>query len=72
MLAMYMLLLLPDASANPIHEGAFMARGIFGQSIYLNPRENVEGVVWSARPKPTGSDTINDEDFYAAVVKALN
>ena len=63
---------IPDASVNPVHEGAFMARGIFGQSIYLNPRENVVVVVWSARPKPTGSDTINDEDFYAAVVKALN
>jgi CubicO group peptidase (beta-lactamase class C family) len=63
---------IPDASVNPVHEGAYMARGIFGQSIYLNPRENVVVVVWSARPKPTGSDTINDEDFYAAVVKALN
>jgi hypothetical protein len=29
-------------------------------------------VVWSARPKPTGMDTINDEDFFAAVVGALH
>jgi hypothetical protein len=28
-------------------------------------------VVWSARPKPTGKDTINNEDFFAVVVKAL-
>jgi len=61
-----------DAAANPIHRGAFYASGIFGQSIYINPRENVVVVVWSARPKPTGSDTINDEDFFAAVVKALH
>jgi len=63
---------IPDALANPVHRGAFLARGIFGQSIYLNPGENVVTVVWSARPKPTGTDTINDEDFFAAVVKALH
>jgi hypothetical protein len=62
---------IPDASANPVHEGAFMASGIFGQSIYINPAAKVVIVVWSARPKPTGTSTINDEDFYAAVVKAL-
>lgn len=61
-----------DAAANPIHRSAFYASGIFGQSIYISPRENVVVVVWSARPKPTGSDTINDEDFFAAVVKALH
>lgn len=63
---------IPDASANPVHKGAFLARGIFGQSMYLNPAENVVVVVWSARPKPTGTDTISDEDFFAAVVKALH
>jgi len=62
----------PDASTNPVHEGSFFASGIFGQSIYINPAANVVIVVWSARPKPTGTDTINDEDFYAAVVKALH
>ncbi len=61
-----------DVAANPIHRDAFYAVGIFGQSIYINPRENVVVVVWSARPKPTGSNTINDEDFFAAVVKALH
>ena len=63
---------IPDSSANPVHEGAFLAEGIFGQYMYLNPAEKVVVVVWSARPKPTGSDTINDEDFFAAVVKALH
>jgi CubicO group peptidase (beta-lactamase class C family) len=62
---------IPDAAANPVHNGAFLARGIFGQSMYLNPAENIVVVVWSARPKPTGTDTISDEDFFAAVVKAL-
>jgi CubicO group peptidase (beta-lactamase class C family) len=63
---------IPDASANPVHEGALLARGTFGQFMYLNPAEKVVVVVWSARPKPTGSDTIKDEDFFAAVVKALH
>jgi CubicO group peptidase (beta-lactamase class C family) len=63
---------IPDASANPVHEGAFLARGIFGQSIYINPAAKVVVVVWSARPKPTGTDTISDEDFCAAVVRALH
>ena len=62
---------IPDSSS-PVHEGAFLAIGIFGQSIYINPAKHVVIVVWSARPKPTGATTINDEDFYAAVVEALH
>lgn len=63
---------IPDVSANPVHRGALLARGIFGQFMYLNPAEKIVIVVWSARPKPTGTDTISDEDFFAAVVKALH
>jgi len=61
----------PDSTANPVHAGAFEAQGIFGQFLYINPRENVVIAVWSARPKPTGADTINDDDFFAGVVQAL-
>jgi len=63
---------IPDSSANPVNKNAFYASGIFGQSIYINPPEKVVIVVCSARPKPTGTDVINDEDFFAAVVKALH
>jgi CubicO group peptidase (beta-lactamase class C family) len=59
-------------TANPVHQGAFQAEGIFGQFIYINPREHVVVVVWSARPKPTGSNTIDDGDFFAGVVTALH
>ena len=59
----------PDAG--PIHQGAFEAIGIFGQFIYINPRHNVVIVVWSARPQPTGSTAISDQDFFTAAVTAL-
>jgi CubicO group peptidase (beta-lactamase class C family) len=66
----YMLWPIPY-SAGTINEGAFEARGIFGQHIYVNPRENVVIVVWGALPKPTGSAVINDSDFFAAASFAL-
>jgi hypothetical protein len=55
----------------PAHEGAFEARGIFGQHLYINPREQVVIVVWAAQPKPTGSAVIADADFFAAATAAL-
>jgi CubicO group peptidase (beta-lactamase class C family) len=54
-----------------IHDGAFEAVGIFGQHVYINPKEKVVIVVWGALPKPTGKATVNDEDFFAAVSQAL-
>ena len=60
------------ASADAVHRGALLVRDIFGQFIYLNPAAKIVVVVWSARSKPTGADTISDEDFFAAVVKALH
>ncbi len=52
-------------------EGAFRAFGIFGQSIYVNPKVNAVIVVWSAQEKPTGSAIVNDTDFFAGVLQAL-
>ncbi len=59
------------AGEDPIHQGAFEARGIFGQHIYINPNEKLVIVVLSARPKPTGSTVINDAAFFAAVARYL-
>jgi len=67
----YMLWPLPD-SKGTIHEGAYEARGIFGQHLYVNPRENVVIVVWSARPKPLGKTSIPDRDFFAALCEAVH
>jgi len=66
----FMLWPIPN-SAGTINEGAFEARGIFGQHIYVNPTEKVVIVVWSALPKPTGTAAIADDDFFAATSQAL-
>lgn len=66
----YMLWPVPD-STGTVHEGAFEALGIFGQTIYMNPKENVVIAIWSARPKPLGKTTVVDRDFFAAVCKAV-
>lgn len=62
----------PMAAGDPIHRGAFEARGIFGQHLYINPDENLVIVVLSARPKPTGTTVLDDAVFFAAVAKALH
>ncbi len=59
------------AAAGSINEGAFQALGIYGQHIYVNPRERVVIVVWGALPKPTGMEPIADADFFAAATAAL-
>ena len=53
-------------------DGAFSADGIFGQTIYLNPAENVVFVVWSAWPYPTQSGKFDyDWSLFEAVVDSL-
>lgn len=59
------------APAGTPNEGAFTARGIFGQYIYVNPKEHVVIAMWSARSKPTGAPPVVDTDFFAAVVGAV-
>ena len=67
----YMLWPIPNA-AGTTNEGAFEARGIFGQHIYVNPRENLVIVVWGALQKPIGNVGLNDNDFFAAAALALH
>ncbi len=59
-------------AATPDTAGAFMAEGIFGQFLYINPRERVVIVALSARSKPEGMDIIEDLDFFAAATAALH
>jgi len=60
-----------SATPGSPNHGAFQALGIYGQHIYVNPREHVVIVVWSALPKPTGKEVIADADFFAAATAAL-
>jgi CubicO group peptidase (beta-lactamase class C family) len=57
-----------------VHAGAFEAIGIFGQFMYINPREHLVIVVLSARSKPaeTGRLELDDDAFFAAVTSALH
>jgi CubicO group peptidase (beta-lactamase class C family) len=52
-------------------DGAFSARGIFGQYVYINPRKGLVIAVLSARSKPRGAEVILDNDFFNSVVEAL-
>lgn len=62
----------PIPAGDPIHQGAFQARGIFGQQLYINPREKLVIVVLSARPKPEAARSpVPDPPFFAAVARAL-
>ena len=57
--------------AGSAHDGVFMGRGIHGQYLYINPKNNVVVVGLGARPKPVGKQAIDDLDFLAAVVEKL-
>jgi hypothetical protein len=52
-------------------DGTFMAIGIHGQYLYVNPAANVVIVVWGARPHPTNGQVVNDWSFCDAVREAL-
>ena len=60
-----------EASAGAVHQGAFRAIGIFGQYLYIHPKEQVVIAQWSALPKPRGFVPVQPESFFGAVVAAL-
>lgn len=66
----YMWWIVP-ATDGSLDDGAFSARGIFGQYIYINPKRKILIVVLSSRAKPTGNDVVIDNDFFNATVDAL-
>jgi CubicO group peptidase (beta-lactamase class C family) len=55
----------------PGRDGAFMAMGIHGQYLYVNPAANIVIVAWGARPHPTQGQVIDDWSFCDAVATAL-
>lgn len=50
---------------------AYYAAGIFGQYIYIDPKERVVIVTTSAEPKPVGMEPIAPESFFNAIVSKL-
>jgi CubicO group peptidase (beta-lactamase class C family) len=67
----YMWWPVPDAN-DALDDGAFTARGIFGQYIYINPKHRIISVMLSARSKPVDSAVVLDNDFCNALVGALS
>jgi CubicO group peptidase (beta-lactamase class C family) len=55
----------------PDAQRAYLAEGIFGQYLYVNPKERVVIAVWGAQSKPEGMDIIDNLDFFGAVSAAL-
>lgn len=66
----YMWWPVPDAEGS-FADGAFSARGIFGQYIYVNPAERVVLTVLSSRSKPKFAEAILDNHFFNSAVEAL-
>ena len=54
-----------------LDDHAYAGRGIFGQYLFVDPKEHVVAVVWSAQTKPSGQNVINEWAFFDAVVRAL-
>lgn len=55
----------------PGRDSTFMAMGIHGQYLYVNPAAEVVIVAWGARPHPTQGQVIDDWAFCAALTAAL-
>jgi CubicO group peptidase (beta-lactamase class C family) len=55
----------------PLENGAYSAIGIFGQFVFVHPKTRTVVAMWSAQPKPVGTDVIDEFDFLNALVKAL-
>jgi CubicO group peptidase (beta-lactamase class C family) len=62
---------IPDASTHAIHRQAYSGEGIFGQHLYINPREQLVIVQWSALTQPSGTGGVNAEDCFAAIGERL-
>lgn len=54
-----------------IHQGAISARGVYGQSMYINPKKKVVIVMLGAQSKTGGMGVIPYDAFHAAVVRQL-
>jgi len=54
-----------------LRDGAYVAEGLYGQFLYINPAAGVVVVVLSARAEPAGTDWLSDWWFFEAVADSL-
>ncbi|RDE08733.1 serine hydrolase domain-containing protein [Pelagibacterium lacus] len=54
-----------------IADGAYMAIGIQGQAVYINPAKNIVIAVTGAQSKPTGQEHISYLDYFDAIAAEL-
>jgi CubicO group peptidase (beta-lactamase class C family) len=68
----YMWWIVPGADGS-LDDGAFTARGIFGQLMYINPKQRVICVVLGSRAKPPTmvNPAVSDNAFFNALVGAV-
>ena len=61
-------------NSNAMHNGAFQAEGIYGQYIYIHPKQRLVIVLLSARSKPSAYSRLEwtDELFFATVAEKLS
>ncbi|MEM0952601.1 MAG: serine hydrolase [Pseudomonadota bacterium] len=60
----YMLWVMPD--------GAYAARGLYGQWVYVNPARYIVIAMWGAQPKPTGKTGLNTQIFLIELAAAVD
>ncbi len=61
----------PATTANGKRDGVFLAHGIHGQLLYINPAARVVIVGWGAQVKPVGNAVVNDEEVFNAIADTL-
>jgi CubicO group peptidase (beta-lactamase class C family) len=59
---------MPKPETGEIHKGAYVAAGIFGQFMYVNPREHLVIVLLSSQSRPVPPIPF---DVFGAVAEAL-
>lgn len=55
----------------PTKDEAFSAIGIFGQYIYVHPKSKTVIALWSAQPKPEGTELIDNLSVFKEIVDYL-
>ena len=61
----------PGTSESAKRDRAFSADGIYGQHVYVNPAARVVIVLWSAQPRPVGTEVVDTWAFFEAAVGSL-